>query len=62
MIYSKSDMFKLASQIDSVMNISGTSLEAKRRIITNYNGELFYIFGNKLESKPMLLYWGKNEY
>ena len=48
-------MFKLQGQIDSVIKISGTSLEAKRRIVANFN-PLFYVFGYKLESKPWLTY------
>jgi hypothetical protein len=55
-------MFKLASQIDSVLKVSGTSLDAKRRIVANFNGDLFYIFGHKLENKPWLTYWGKDGY
>jgi len=48
-------MFKLSSQIDSILKISGTSLEAKRRIVTNFN-PLFYIFGYELQQKPWLTY------
>jgi len=62
MTYLKNDMFKLASQIDSVLKVSGTSLDAKRRIVANFNGDLFYIFGHKLENKPWLTYWGKDGY
>ena len=51
----KSDMFKLSSQIDSVIKISGTSLEAKRRIVANFN-PLFYVFGYELQQKPWLTY------
>jgi hypothetical protein len=51
----KSDMFKLSSQIDSVIKISGTSLESKRRIVENFN-PLFYVFGYKLQQKPWLTY------
>ena len=51
----KNDMFKLSGQIDSILKISGTSLEAKRRIVTNFN-PLFYIFGYDLQSKPWLTY------
>ena len=51
----KNDMFKLSSQIDSILKISGTSLEAKRRIVTNFN-PLFYIFGYELQQKPWLTY------
>jgi len=56
----KNDMFKLQGQIDSVIKISGTSLEAKRRIVTNFN-PLFYIFGYELQQKPWLNYGGKYE-
>ena len=56
----KNDMFKLQSQIDSVIKISGTTLDAKRRIVANFN-PLFYVFGYKLESKPWLNYGGKYE-
>jgi hypothetical protein len=48
-------MFKLAGQIDSVIKISGTSLDAKRRIVANFN-PLFYIFGYELQQKPWLTY------
>jgi hypothetical protein len=48
-------MFKLSSQIDSVIKISGTSLEAKRRIVANFN-PLFYVFGYELQQKPWLTY------
>ena len=58
----KNDMFKLGGQIDNVLKISGTTLSAKRRIVTKFNGELFYIFGYKLENKPWLTYWGKDGY
>jgi len=51
----KNDMFKLSGQIDSILKISGTSLEAKRRIVTNFN-PLFYVFGYKLKNKPWLTY------
>ena len=51
----KNDMFKLAGQIDSVIKISGTSLDTKRRIVSNFN-PLFYVFGYKLENKPWLTY------
>jgi hypothetical protein len=51
----KNDMFKLAGQIDSVIKISGTSLEVKRRIIANFN-PLFYVFGYELQQKPWLTY------
>jgi|FreactcultureFD7_1027221.scaffolds.fasta_scaffold16290_4 hypothetical protein len=51
----KNDMFKLSGQIDSILKISGTSLEAKRRIVTNFN-PLFYIFGYELQQKPWLTY------
>ena len=51
----KNDMFKLAGQIDSVIKISGTSLDAKRRIVLNFN-PLFYIFGYELQQKPWLTY------
>ena len=54
-------MFKLGGQIDNVLKISGTTLSAKRRIVTKFNGELFYIFGYKLEDKPWLTYGGKYE-
>ena len=55
MTYLKNDMFKLAGQIDSVIKISGTSLDTKRRIVANFN-PLFYVFGYKLENKPWLTY------
>jgi hypothetical protein len=55
MTYLKNDMFKMASQIDSVIKISGTTLQTKRRIVANFN-PLFYVFGYKLESKPWLSY------
>ena len=51
----KNDMFKLSGQIDSILKISGTSLEAKRRIVPNFN-PLFYIFGYELQQKPWLTY------
>ena len=51
----KNDMFQMASQIDSVIKISGTTLDAKRRIVANFN-PLFYVFGYKLENKPWLTY------
>lgn len=60
MTFLKNDMFKLQSQIDSVIKISGTSLEAKRRIVANFN-PLFYIFGYELQQKPWLNYGGKYE-
>jgi hypothetical protein len=53
-------MFKLQSQIDSVIKISGTSLDAKRRIVANFN-PLFYVFGYELQQKPWLNYGGKYE-
>ena len=56
----KSDMFKLSSQIDSVIKISGTTLDAKRRIVANFN-PLFYVFGYELQQKPWLTYGGKYE-
>jgi len=56
----KNDMFKLQGQIDSVIKISGTSLEAKRRIVANFN-PLFYVFGYELQQKPWLNYGGKYE-
>ena len=51
----KNDMFKITGQIDSVIKISGTSLDTKRRIVANFN-PLFYVFGYKLENKPWLTY------
>jgi len=51
----KNDMFKLNGQIDSIIKISGTSLDAKRRIVANFN-PLFYAFGYKLQQKPWLTY------
>jgi len=48
-------MFKLQSQIDSVIKISGTTLESKRRIVANFN-PLFYVFGYELQQKPWLTY------
>jgi hypothetical protein len=51
----KNDMFKLSGQIDSVIKISGTTLDAKRRIIANFN-PLFYVFGYELQQKPWLTY------
>ena len=51
----KNDMFKITGQIDSVIKISGTSLDTKRRIVSNFN-PLFYVFGYKLENKPWLTY------
>jgi hypothetical protein len=48
-------MFKLAGQIDNVLKISGTTLDAKRRIVANFN-PLFYAFGYKLQQKPWLTY------
>ena len=56
----KNDMFQMASQIDSVIKISGTTLDAKRRIVANFN-PLFYVFGYKLQQKPWLNYGGKYE-
>lgn len=55
MTHLKNDMFKLAGQIDNVLKISGTTLEAKRRIVANFN-PLFYVFGYKLQQKPWLTY------
>ena len=55
MISLKNDMFKMSGQIDSVIKISGTTLNAKRRIVANFN-PLFYIFGYKLQQKPWLTY------
>ena len=60
MTFLKNDMFKLQSQIDSVIKISGTSLESKRRIVANFN-PLFYVFGYELQQKPWLTYGGKYE-
>ena len=51
----KNDMFKLNGQIDSIIKISGTSLDAKKRIVANFN-PLFYAFGYKLQQKPWLTY------
>ena len=51
----KNEMFKLNGQIDSVIKISGTSLDTKRRIVANFN-PLFYIFGYELQQKPWLTY------
>ena len=51
-------MFKMAGQIDSVIKISGTTLNSKRRIVASFN-PLFYVFGYKLESKPWLNYMGE---
>jgi hypothetical protein len=48
-------MFKLEGQIDNVLKISGTTLDAKRRIVANFN-PLFYALGYKLEQKPWLTY------
>ena len=56
----KNDMFQMASQIDSVIKISGITLDAKRRIVANFN-PLFYVFGYKLQQKPWLNYGGKYE-
>ena len=55
MTFLKNDMFKLLSQIDTVIKVSGDTLEAKRRIVKGFN-PLFYAFGYKLESKPWLTY------
>jgi len=55
MTFLKNDMFKLQSQIDSVIKISGTTLESKRRIVANFN-PLFYVFGYELQQKPWLTY------
>ena len=51
----KNDMFKMSGQLDSVLKISGTSLNSKRRIVENFN-PLFYAFGYKLQQKPWLTY------
>ncbi|CAB5218094.1 hypothetical protein UFOVP202_46 [uncultured Caudovirales phage] len=51
----KNDMFKLSGQIDSVLKISGTTLDSKRRIVANFN-PLFYVFGYELKIKPWLSY------
>jgi hypothetical protein len=48
-------MFKLSGQIDSIIKISGTSLDAKRRIVANFN-PMFYVFGYELQQKPWLTY------
>jgi len=53
-------MFKLMSQIDTVIKVSGTTLQAKRRIVAEYN-PLFYVFGYELQQKPWLNYGGKYE-
>ena len=55
MTYLKNNMFKLNGQIDGILKISGTTLDAKRRIVANFN-PLFYVFGYKLENKPWLTY------
>lgn len=51
----KNDMFKLSGRIDSIIKISGTSLDAKRRIVANFN-PMFYVFGYELQQKPWLTY------
>lgn len=55
MTFLKNDMFKLMSQIDTVIKVSGTTLQAKRRIVAEYN-PLFYVFGYELQQKPWLTY------
>jgi hypothetical protein len=55
MTYLKNNMFKLAGQIDNVLKISGTTLDAKRRIVASFN-PLFYVFGYELQQKPWLTY------
>lgn len=55
MTYFKNDMFKLLSQIDTVIKVRGTTLDAKRRIVKEFN-PLFYAMGYELESKPWLTY------
>lgn len=56
----KNDMFQMASQIDSVIKISGTTLDAKRRIVANFN-PFHYVFGYELQQRPWLNYGGKYE-
>jgi hypothetical protein len=48
-------MFKLNGQIDSIIKISGTTLDAKRRIVANFN-PMLYVFGYELQQKPWLTY------
>ena len=55
MTFLKNDMFKLLSQIDTVIKVSCTTLQAKRRIVKEFN-PLFYAFGYKLQQKPWLTY------
>ena len=55
MTYLKNDMFKLNGQIDGILKISGTTLDAKRRIVANFN-PMFYVFGYELQQKPWLTY------
>lgn len=55
MTFLKNNMFKMSGQIDSVLKISGTSLNSKRRIVENFN-PFFYIFGYELQQKPWLTY------
>jgi len=50
------EMFKYRTHITNAMELRGKTPEGKRRIIEAANGELFYIFGNKLVSKPWLSY------
>ena len=55
MTFLKNNMFKMSGQIDSVLKISGTTLNTKRRIVENFN-PLFYVFGYELQQKPWLTY------
>lgn len=50
------EMFKNRNNIDHLMEVRGTTLKAKRKIVMVANTPLFYIFGYKLESKPWIKY------
>ena len=52
----KKEMFSYNTQITNALENRGKTPESKRRIIEAANGQLFYIFGNKLVSKPWLTY------
>ena len=52
-------MFKTLNNIDGILKIRGENIASKRRIVKEFNGDLFYVFGYKLEDKPWLSYGEK---
>jgi hypothetical protein len=50
------EMFKNRNNIDHLLEVRGTTLKAKRKIIITANTPLFYIFGYDLTDKPWLSY------